>query len=217
MNDSHLPTVIGLAGKKGCGKTALAKELASNHGYVRLSFANPLKDIITHAMGWDDGTLDKLKTSGEPVTNQVSINRNRLSHLVSDALSCDVENEMERLLFSRDTITVRDILQIIGTDIIRNTDNRWFIKRLIPLAKFALAQGIPVVIDDVRFPNELCAIEEKLRGSVFYVDRPCNKNNSTHASENSLSIDSFDADRIIKNNADAKIVIDEIISRFKKN
>lgn len=41
-----LPPVIGIVGKADSGKTTIAKHLESNHDYVRVSFAEILKDML---------------------------------------------------------------------------------------------------------------------------------------------------------------------------
>ena len=41
--------LIGLVGRAGAGKTFLAKHLEAKYGYKRLSFANPLKQMLLNA------------------------------------------------------------------------------------------------------------------------------------------------------------------------
>lgn len=41
-----LPPVIAIMGRAGSGKTTIAKHLELNHGYVRASFAEILKDML---------------------------------------------------------------------------------------------------------------------------------------------------------------------------
>ena len=45
-----LPNLIALTGYKGSGKSTAAQHLARTHGYRRLAFAQPLKDMLI-AMG----------------------------------------------------------------------------------------------------------------------------------------------------------------------
>jgi len=42
--------LLGLTGKKGCGKSSIARILRDNHGFEILSFATPIKDML-EAMG----------------------------------------------------------------------------------------------------------------------------------------------------------------------
>lgn len=38
--------ILGLTGYKGCGKSTVAAYLESEHGFVRIRFADPLKDML---------------------------------------------------------------------------------------------------------------------------------------------------------------------------
>lgn len=42
--------LLGLTGRKGCGKSSIARILRDNHGFKILSFASPIKDML-EAMG----------------------------------------------------------------------------------------------------------------------------------------------------------------------
>lgn len=44
--------IIGLVGYIGSGKTTIAKILEKEHGYTRLSFADPLKEQCAHMIHW---------------------------------------------------------------------------------------------------------------------------------------------------------------------
>ena len=54
------PPVIGLVGRRGSGKTLVAQRLCGAHGYLRLPFAKPLKDML-RAIGLDEVYLGSLK------------------------------------------------------------------------------------------------------------------------------------------------------------
>lgn len=58
--------IIGLCGKKGCGKSSFAK-FAEELGFVTLSFATPLKDAL-HAMGISREMLDDPKLKESPTS-----------------------------------------------------------------------------------------------------------------------------------------------------
>lgn len=57
-NDNHrLPRVVALTGKAGSGKSTVADYLISRHGYVRVKFAGPLKDMM-RAIGLNDNQIE---------------------------------------------------------------------------------------------------------------------------------------------------------------
>lgn len=65
-NDNHpRPSVVAITGPAGSGKSTLADYLVSKHGYVRVKFAGPLKEMM-RAMGLSDhhieGDLKELPT-----------------------------------------------------------------------------------------------------------------------------------------------------------
>ena len=56
-NDNKLPKVVALTGAAGSGKSTLADYLISRHGYVRVKFAGPLKDMA-RAVGLTDDHIE---------------------------------------------------------------------------------------------------------------------------------------------------------------
>lgn len=90
------------------------------------------------------------------------------------------------------SLTFRQILQLWGTEYRRRQDPDYWVKRL----EEKLHGLEKVVIDDVRFPNEVEMIH-RLGGRVIRIDRP-GPAESTHASE--IELDSFDGwDDVIVN------------------
>ena len=49
--------IIGLTGKKGCGKSSVAAILSEKYGYEHISFAKPIKDMLS-AIGFTDRQLN---------------------------------------------------------------------------------------------------------------------------------------------------------------
>jgi hypothetical protein len=52
-----LPRIIGITGRKFNGKDTVGDYLVAHHGYTRLSFAEPIKDICNIVFGLDDDQL----------------------------------------------------------------------------------------------------------------------------------------------------------------
>ena len=89
-----------------------------------------------------------------------------------------VEKEMSKVQFK----TVRQLLQFIGTDLIRKYNANWHVNRIRNL----IEKDKNYVFDDVRFPNELNLIKE-LGGDCWFIIRPAINNVSNHESETSLT------------------------------
>lgn len=50
--------IIGIVGKKRSGKDTVADYLVQNYGYIKLSFASPLKEIIKTLFDFDDEQIN---------------------------------------------------------------------------------------------------------------------------------------------------------------
>lgn len=66
-DNAPLPTVIAFTGKAGAGKSTAAAYLVRRHGYTRVRFAAPLKQMM-RALGLDDAEIEgHLKETPSPV------------------------------------------------------------------------------------------------------------------------------------------------------
>lgn len=50
--------IIGLLGTKGCGKSTIANHLRDAYGFIKLSWADPIKDVCAIIFGYDRIMLD---------------------------------------------------------------------------------------------------------------------------------------------------------------
>jgi len=137
--------ILGLAGLAGSGKTTIADELVAAHGFERrLSLADPLRVMLAELdpiVGWD------------PDVGPVRWN---------DAMTAGYRPARARWP------EMRRLLQRLGTEAGRGTlgEDVWvehLMGRIGPLED--------VVVDDVRFPNEVAAIQAA-GGVVCWVERP---------------------------------------------
>ena len=53
--------IIGISGFQSSGKDTIADYLVKEHGFVKLSFASALKDIVAIIFGWSREKLEGLK------------------------------------------------------------------------------------------------------------------------------------------------------------
>jgi hypothetical protein len=126
--------VLGLTGHMGSGKDTVADHLVAEHGFTKMSFAQPLKDMVLKLNPY----VDREGT--------------RLSHVTADA-----GHEWERVL-KEHFPEYRRLLQVLGTDCIRAIDPIFWVN-----AAWQKLQLLPadarVVFSDVRFPNEASFIQ----------------------------------------------------------
>lgn len=156
---------IGLSGYARSGKDAVAKILVEEHGYVRVSWADKLREAVyalDPIVGWT-GLLRR-----RPV---------RYSALI-DAIG--YEAAKDHLVYGPE---VRRTLQRMGTEAGRNVlgENVW-----VDALVNSMENGKRYVIPDTRFPNEALAITERMAGEVWRVNRPGFTPTNSHPSETAL-------------------------------
>ena len=206
--------IIGFAGRKRAGKGCLCQFLNEEYGATTVTIANALKDLCCTILGVPSiEELNQYKDFNTAFKYSPDNDQPRWTTLIADALikNDDSEDEKnrkfaavkERVAKFGDqprTFTVRDMLQFIGTDVIREISPNWHIEKTVEAVNKAKTNI--VCIDDVRFPNEKEAIE-KLGGIVFYIIRPdLSIDISNHSSETSLGWSDFEPNRVLINYLD---------------
>lgn len=157
---------VGIIGRARVGKDTAGAWLVENRGYVRVGFADPIKEAALRL----DPVVDTDEVGGQWL---------RLSEAV-DMMGWERAKEFPE---------VRRILQEYGMTI-RATDPDFWLRTALNKVKAANDAGRPVVITDVRFPNEA----DSLRRAGFhllYVDRP-GVPHLNHASEGALTWEDAD-------------------------
>ena len=191
--------IIGFAGRARSGKSTLAQVLHTEEGYQVLTIANYLKKLCCKLLGDISLTqLNELKNNDTDITNLLKIDDNFI-HIINEATGIGYEvikNELINLPYG--IPTVRAMLQIVGTDIIRKYYPDWHIIQLVNEIE-SLPDDVNIVVDDVRFPNERKEIE-RLGGIVIFIMRPTMLSMVyNHPSEISLQWFNFMEKRIIIN------------------
>lgn len=140
--------IIGFVGFIGSGKDTAADYLVNFHGFRRDSFANSLKDAISHVFGWD-------RTLMEGRTKESREWREQVDTWWAERLKIP-------------NLTPRWVMQYWGTEVCRQGfhDDIWIasVENRIRKTKDN------IVISDVRFPNEINAIH-RAGGKVIRVKR----------------------------------------------
>jgi len=134
-------TIIGLAGRKQSGKTTAAKYL-ENSGFVRLSFADPIKNMLASLLvdcGYVPADIEQMLSTGK------------------------------ELMIAPMNKSPRHLLQTLGTEWGRNCidDDLWV---LIAKQNSLSADSDYIVFDDVRFENEAAMIRD-MGGLIIHIDR----------------------------------------------
>lgn len=195
--------IFAFAGRKRSGKGLLSlglKEKMDN--VVILTIANYLKELCCNILGIDDiSTLNEWKDNGHTFEY---VPNDRWFNLISKSCGITVDiikKEIGNIIFTN----IRQMLQIIGTDLIRKYSPNWHIDKLIEDIN-SYSDKYVIAIDDVRFKNEKEAIE-KLGGEVFFIIRPNCFDVSNHISEISLRWQDFDDSHIIINDLPKDVMV----------
>lgn len=138
--------IIGVVGFIGSGKGTFGDILAEKHGFIRESFAQPVKDCIANIFGWDREMLEGSTKASREWREQIDLE-----------WSAKLGKE----------ISPRLALQWMGTEAGRNVfgENLWTASCMN-----RCRAGSNYVITDTRFNNEIAAIREN-NGIVVRVKR----------------------------------------------
>lgn len=184
MDDTR---IIGFCGRLQSGKSTLAS-ICEEFGFKKLYFAQPLKQLCADILDVSIEELNRLKV--EKTIIDLEINDD-ICDIISVETNIPLEH-IKELGQGRIISDVRDLLQFVGTDIIRKYNTDWHVNRIREM----INPNEKYVFDDVRFPNEKQLIEE-LKGDLWFVVRPNLTNVSNHISE--ISIRWQDVDNVIVN------------------
>lgn len=157
--------IVGLGYKIGAGKDAVADILCSKFGFVKMSFADSLKEAVSAIFGWPRGLLNdqEFKATEDPFWGLTP--RTVLQRVGTEAMRNNI----------REDVWVKSLERRVKNH--AETEN---------------CTCPSVVIPDMRFPNEVAAVK-RWGGIAVRVDRPINtwtpnkEENAGHASEQALS------------------------------
>lgn len=201
--------IIGFAGRARSGKTTLSKFLNSEFGSKTVTIASYLKNLCCELMNINKDTLFEYKDNNHSFEfyfgdREIGI-INKKTGISVDILKSELENKVMH--------TVREMLQFIGTNIIRKYNPEWHVNQM-KAEILSYGDDTIVTIDDVRFPNERKAIEE-IGGVVLFVMRPSFDYVSNHISETSLQWYNFSKNHIIINHSNLYNLYGEFLDMMK--
>ena len=172
--------IIGLCGAQGCGKDTVANILVAKYGFVRISFAAALKDVIAILFSWPRDMLEG-DTSESRTWREAP----------------DAEWSLKTGIPG---FSPRKALQTVGTDLIRHHIyiNLWIdiVEKRIAMILAANPEA-KIVVTDCRFTNEVAAVKKFPGARVVRIVRPeCEKglhlSSQSHLSETADLSDSVD-------------------------
>lgn len=158
------PHIIALAGLAGAGKTEASHRLQERWGYRPVKMAGALKEMIRSLLlyqGMSEGDIARCLEGAFKTTPRAELNGH----------------------------TPRHAMQTLGTEWGRDLmhPDMW-VDIAYRKIQQTLNEGFSVVVDDVRFPNEMTMLNRAGATSVW-INRGSGPTTDGHASENSLGPD----------------------------
>ena len=147
--------IIGLCGAQGSGKDTVANILVTKYGFVRLSFADALKDVVAILFSWPRHMLE-----GDTPESRAW----RLAPDAEWSLKTGIPG-----------FNPRKALQMVGTDLIRD---RIYINLWTDIVKNRIAMIVTanpkakIVVTDCRFTNEVAAVKKFPGARLVRIVRP---------------------------------------------
>ncbi|WP_394620962.1 hypothetical protein JNUCC0626_18265 [Lentzea sp. JNUCC 0626] len=171
--------IIGVTGKKYAGKDTFARRLIEAHGFTRLAFADTLKSVMEHLNPVIPVEADESGIVYGPGAFPIATHL-RLSQILETA-DWDTAKKLRE---------VRRLLQDHGVGIRQYVDpNVW----VDVVRRKAEETDGPVIVTDVRFPNEAEWVQAA-GGQLVRVYRNGQAADDTHVSETALDRWAVDAE-----------------------
>lgn len=186
--------VIGICGFARSGKSTIADYLVKEHGFKKVGF----KDALVADMKEKFPDLLQLLANMECMMRL----KKKGEYTIDD-------------LFNDKPSLMRALMQNYGTNVCRNRDPQCWVKAW---NKTVRASKQNIVVDDVRFFNELSAVTE-MDGILIRVKRPDIKSAGNHQSEKeqTLFIEDFLIEAWAGHTDDLYEQVEEVIKVIKNN
>jgi hypothetical protein len=166
------PRLIGLVGYAGTGKDTVRQLLESEHGFVGLAFADPIRAML-RALFTDNGIDEKYIDD-------------------RDHKEATIED-----LLTEQPLSYRQMAQTLGTEWGRNLSPDFWLQIAGAYMADQRRRGERLfVISDVRFVNEAQWVKDA-GGELWHIHRPSAAPVRAHASEAEIAL--IKVDRVIDN------------------
>lgn len=182
-----MTSVIGLTGRKRSGKDSVADVLVRDHGFVRFAFADAIRDVVA--------AINPRVRSAGPDT---SPEEQSFEHLTDIVAGVGWET-------AKAVPEVRRLLQATGMAVRRHDPGLWtrILADRITCHLEGPRSSAPVVVCDVRLPDEAAMIRDRFGGHLVRVVRPGLvldlSSTASHITETAL--DTYPVDRELLNDA----------------
>jgi hypothetical protein len=197
------PLVVGLHGLPGAGKDTVANHMIAAHGFIKMAFADKLKDELVAAFNVKRALFDEPSLKTEPTVFCALVSCIDADFVEWYVQSTEGQEEIAKNAdFTQWNVhltsprTPRWLMQRWG-DWRRSQTINYFIEAL--RAKIDAAGSAYIVVTDVRFDNEAKLVTSYNRHNIWWVRRlQAEMNLDSHVSNKTIS--KMLIDRVIQNN-----------------
>lgn len=183
------PFIIGFSGRKSSGKNTCADQLTERIIDAQLADCSLRPEQIVKCYSYADPMKRMCrKFFGLTMEQCYGTNDQKNSPTMVHWRNFPVPGLMTEEQSSR-YMTAREVLQYFGTEILRKMENSAHVRALMS----DIDEDFPLFafVTDVRFPNEVTAIQQRGDGRVIRLTR-CIFPSDTHESETSLDPQNYD-------------------------
>ena len=203
------------------GKDLLCHAMETAYGAKTFSLATHLKRLCCEILDiklpmfspWDVTKLNMWKNNRGVLDEEGIELCDKSIDVISDYTEFRFE-DVKQVCRGKFFRSVRELLQLVGTDVIRAIDSSWNINKTLKDIR-GLPENTIVCVDDIRFPNELEAFRKAGADSYFIIRNNAEKV-SSHLSENSLSHTNFPDNMVIINNGTTETLCKEFVNKYTK-
>jgi len=207
--------IVGISGKINSGKSTFSKRLVEL-GFHKFSFADWMKQYCANVYGvpveWMYDQDAKESTAREYKISELCKDLRPFERMGYSAERCrELVLQLEKTLNRSHFISLREMLQYVGTEYFRALDPNFHVKRTVE----RLDHDLDYVCDDLRFPNEVEALKQ-VHATLYRINRPSHSDTGNHPSETALD-DYTGWDRIITNDSTLEnynLAVDRMIKQL---
>lgn len=164
--------LVSFSGLAGSGKDTAAAFLVGQHNFRRFAFADKLKEICSRVFNIPSVYLHS-NMRDQVLDTPIVLTRDHCFYIIREVLKfCAPDTDEWAVIYDlfpgTEFTSYRQLLQIVGTDILRDHFSKdvW----LVPLIQEVEAGG-KIVVSDARFQNEVDLVHD-LGGTSYEIVRP---------------------------------------------
>lgn len=210
--------VFGFIGTKGSGKNTSFELFKEKYPSIQeYSFAGLLKERCSKVFNLDMSFFINPQLKEKELIYPITLNKSNLAQLIFNEYLFPLSEDSSEIINKFSGLqmkTPRQLLQIVGTDILRELDTNVHIKALLNSLP---DEGI-IGITDIRFINEFNSLEDKYGKNFtpFFIFRS-SLNTDSHSSETEVKLmRDFNKSVIINNTgnlSDLRLLINNILEK----